>query len=226
MPKEFANTQDLVAIEEIRDDTVVLKNGSLRQILMVGGVNFSLKSEEEQVIITQGYQNFLNALDFPIQIVIHSRKINIDRYLAGLEARRVEEPSALLQNQIAEYQEFIRGFVTENAIMAKTFFVVVPFSPIVLPSKEAVSKFIPFFKKKNHEAEKRALEAKQMSFREALGQLKQRVTQVAQGLAAIGLETKVLTTEELIELFYNFYNPETVEKEKLNLPEFAENAKS
>lgn len=214
----LANTQDIVEIEEIRQDTVLLKDGGLRQILMVGGINFSLKSEQEQNLITQAYQSFLNSLNFPLQIVIHSRKINIERYIGSLDERKAQEQSGLLQDQIAEYQEFIRKFVQENAIMSKTFFVIVPFYPvnIAAPSKEKVLGFLPFFKKKQDEdSAKRALADKEAVFKENFSQLSQRVSQIADGLASIGLEALVLNDEQLVELFYNFYNPETVEKEKV-----------
>ena len=78
--QDFGNSLDLVNIKEIRDDTVILKDGGMRQIIMVGGVNFALKSETEQNIMTQAYQTFLNGIDFPLQIVVHSRKVNIDKY--------------------------------------------------------------------------------------------------------------------------------------------------
>jgi len=217
MPNELANAQDLVAIESIRDNTVVIRGGAMRQILIVGGTNFSLKSETEQNIITQAYQNFLNSIDFPLQIIVHSRKINIERYLAGLEERRAQESSALLQNQIAEYSEFIKKFVSDNAIMSKTFLVVVPFTPVGLPSKETVTNFLPFFKKSKG-GEERAAQAHREDFEHGLSQLKQRVARVEEGLVAIGLEAKALNNEELIELFYNFYNPETVERETKNVP--------
>ncbi len=121
MPGEFADTKSLVDIKEIKNDVVVLKNGGLRQILIVGGTNFALKSEEEQNIILASYQNFLNSLEFSIQIIIHSRKINIDRYIETLEKRRSEEEFTLLKNQISEYIEFIKSFVRNNDIMSKTF---------------------------------------------------------------------------------------------------------
>lgn len=208
-----------MAIHEIRQDTVILKSGRLIKIIMVDGVNFSLKSEEEQNIITFAYQNFLNSLDFPIQIIIHSRKININQYLAKLDARQREELSPLLQSQIGEYLEFIKSFVRENPVMSKTFLVAVPFvaANIQTPSASAFSKFLPFMKKKEGEAEQ-AVKQKEASFQENLTQLDQRVGQVAEGLHAIGLEVAVLTTDALIELFYNFYNPETVEKKELHLP--------
>ncbi len=213
----LANTQDIVEIEEIRESAVLLKDGGLRQILMVGGINFSLKSEQEQNLITQAYQNFLNGLNFPLQIIIHSRKINIEHYLSSLDERKAQEQSGLLQDQIAEYQEFIRRFVQENAIMSKTFFIVVPFYPIgsAAPSKQKVLSFLPFLKKKQGaEAAKQEAVSRDAAFKENLTQLAQRVAQVMDGLATVGLETVILNDEQLVELFYNFYNPETVEKEK------------
>jgi type IV secretory pathway VirB4 component len=210
MANNFANAQDLVAVEDIVDGTVFLKSGALRQIAMVGGINFSLKSQGEQNVITQAYQNFLNGLNFPLQIIIHSRKINIAGYLETLEARKDGEAAPLLQSQISEYQEFIKGFVHDNAIMAKTFFVVIPFSPVSVPSKGMFMKLLPFGDKKK-EAD-RAAQAKTTSRAESVSQLKQRTAQVVEGLAALGLEAVVLADEALVELFYNFYNPETTEK--------------
>ncbi|MBU6500458.1 MAG: hypothetical protein KGJ89_01340 [Patescibacteria group bacterium] len=217
MPKNFANTQDLVSIKDIVQDTVVMKNGSLRQVIMVSGINFALKSEMEQNIVTQAYQNFLNGLDFPMQVIIHSRKVNIEKYLSGLAKYEAKEKSPLLQNQTEEYIEFVRGFVQKNAIMEKAFLVVVPFSPLMLPNQESISKILPFFGKKNDAAEEKAKAETMMRFNENLAQLKQRVNQVLEGLLSIGLEAVVLNNEQLIELFYNFYNPETVEKEGVNI---------
>jgi type IV secretory pathway VirB4 component len=217
MAKNLANAQALVEIKDIRQNTLILKDGSLRQVLIAGGINFSLKSEEEQNIITQTYQNFLNSLDFQIQIIVHSRKINIEKYLGMLEERRSQEPSPLLQDQIAEYEEFIRGFVKENAIMTKSFFIVIPWSPVALPGKETFFSSLPFLKRKKEEKEE-AAKKKEEGFEENLAQLSQRVNQVVEGLATVGLEAIVLDDEQLIELLYNFYNPEATEKEKISLP--------
>ncbi len=224
---DYGKVQDLVEIKDIRQGTVVMKHGGLRQVLMVGGVNFSLKSEQEQNIIVQAYQDFLNSITFPLQVIIHSRKINIERYVARLDELRDKETSPLLQDQIGEYQEFVRGFIKDNPIMVKTFFVVVPYVPVAIPgvSPAAGGSFLdalPFFgkksegdgiKKKESAAEERA-KAEQGAFEESLVQLKQRVAQIQQGLFAIGLESVVLNDEQLVELFYNFYNPETVEKQE------------
>lgn len=222
---DFGKVQDLVEIKDIRQGTVVMKHGGLRQVLMVGGVNFSLKSEQEQNIIVQAYQDFLNSVTFPMQVIVHSRKINIERYVARLDELRDKETSPLLQDQIAEYQEFVRGFIKDNPIMVKTFLVVVPYVPVSVPgvSAGASASFLdslPFFgkkptgdatKQKEDAAEERA-KANQAAFEESLVQLKQRVAQVQQGLFAIGLESVILNDEQLVELYYNFYNPETVEK--------------
>lgn len=212
MAKTFGTTQDLVEVESIQNDTLLLKNGSLRQIIMVGGINFSLKSEEEQNTITYSYQNFLNSLDFPIQTIIHSRKINIDDYLSLLDEKMQGEKSELLRSQIGEYAEFIKSFVRDNPIMAKTFLVIVPFFPVQLPSKGTVGRIFPFFGKKDEGEKKIADEEMEENFRKNLQQLQQRTNQVIEGLRAIELEVKVLNDQELIELFYNFYNPSTVEK--------------
>jgi type IV secretory pathway VirB4 component len=218
---ELGNSLDLVNIKEIRENTVIMKDGGLRQIVIVGGVNFALKSETEQNIITQGYQNFLNGIDFPLQIVIHSRKVNIDKYTDELLARKDSEETALLRSQIDEYVEFVKGFVQKNAIMEKTFLVVIPFFPVSLAStKKAATSFIPFFnKKKDPTAEVKDAEEMERSFQENLAQLNQRVLQVTTGLSAVGLETTLLVDEALIELFYNFYNPQTIERKNMALPQ-------
>jgi type IV secretory pathway VirB4 component len=218
--QDAGNSLDLVDIKEVKQNTVVVKDGSLRQVIMVGGVNFSLKSDTEQEIITQGYQTFLNSIDFPLQILVHSRKVNIDKYIANLRARKEQEQSPILQNQIEEYSKFIEGFVEKNAIMEKVFIVVVSYYPVsILPSAaKKVTSGLPFFGggKKKPSAEmttERAEEAEKM-FGENLAQLNQRTSQIMNGLMNIGLEAAVLDDEQLVELYYNFYNPQTVERKE------------
>jgi hypothetical protein len=219
---EFGNSLDLVDIQEIRENAILMKDGSLKQIVMVGGVNFALKSELEQNVITQGYQNFLNGVDFPLQIVIHSRKVNIGKYLEGLSARKDLEDSPILKNQIDEYVEFIKGFIQKNAIMEKAFLVVVPFYPIGFAStKKTAASMFPFFGGKKSDKEKKDSAAKTpngTAFRENMAQLGERTAQVTSGLLNIGLETTLLENDALIELFYNFYNPQTVERDTVIPP--------
>jgi type IV secretory pathway VirB4 component len=221
---DAGNSLDLVDIKEIKDSTVIVKDGSFRQIVMVGGLNFSLKSESEQSIITGGYQTFLNSIDFPLQILIHSRKVNIDAYIATLATRRDEEKTAILQNQIDEYINFIKGFVEKNAIMEKVFLVVVSYYPNAVGGgiKNASSALssLPFLgggkKKSDADVKAKTKEDADKNFAEQLAQMGQRTTQVVNGLESIGLETTVLNDEQLVELFYNFYNPQTVEKKTVS----------
>ncbi|PIT93215.1 MAG: hypothetical protein COU06_01195 [Candidatus Harrisonbacteria bacterium CG10_big_fil_rev_8_21_14_0_10_38_8] len=177
---------------------------------MVSGVNFELKSEDEQNAITYSYQNFLNSLNFSIQIFIHSRKINTDAYIAKMQTLESAETNPLLKTQIQEYREFIKAFVNENAIMDKAFFVVVPFDPVKIPSSGGLLK-----KKKSKEVE----ENLDKDFNRNLNQLQQRVDQVITGLNQIGLRAIQLKDDEIVEFLYNLYNPEEVEKKDMALTE-------
>ena len=210
MAKEAGSTQQFVDVEDIKDGVVVLKSGGIRRILLVSGINFELKSEEEQNIITYTYQSFLNTLDFQVQFLVHSRRLNIEGYLAKLEERKGDESNELLQNQISEYAEFIRSFVELNAVMTKTFFVVVPYDPMSIPS--GGKKLFDMFGL----AKKTGIETDE-TLEHKLTQLNQRTDQVINGLTQIGLRAVALNDEELIELFYNIYNPETVERKELEI---------
>lgn len=211
--KEAQPTQQFVDIIDIKNDALVLKGGGLRRVLMVSGINFDLKSEEEQNIILSAFQNFLNTLDFSMQFVIHSRKMNTDAYLANLKKREDAEENELMKNQIIEYGEFIKSFVEQNAVMAKVFFAVVPYSPIAIPQASGIlSGLSGLFGKPAPKKDSAAAEKKDENFEHNLMQLNQRTEQVIDGLNQIGLRTVALNNEELTELFYNFYNPGIVEK--------------
>jgi len=205
MAKESQPTQKFVDVKDIREGAAILENGGLRRVLMVSGINFDLKSEEEQNLITSAYQNFLNTLDFSVQIVIHSRKLNIEKYLARLADRHATEGNELLKNQILEYTEFVKSFVETNAVMAKNFFVVVPYDPIIIPGGGKKLLDVFSFGKAGKVAVEETLDQK-------LTQLNQRTDQVVSGLSQIGLRVVALSDEELTELFYNLYNPSTIEK--------------
>ncbi len=202
-------TQDFINVKQIHDGVVVLKNGSLRQIVLVDGLNFDLKSEDEQGAIIYAYQNFLNSLDYSLQTFIHSRKLNIEDYLASLGERLKAETNDLLKAQIEDYISFIKTFVESNAIMTKSFFVVVPFDPITIPGKTGI---LSMLGGKKGKTELSGDEVKiEPSHRE---QLAQRVDQVVNGLRQIGLRGVALEDRELVEFLYNFYNPSTIEKER------------
>lgn len=208
--QQSSSTQQFVDVEDIRDGAVILKNGGLRRVLMVSGVNFDLKSEEEQDIILHSFQNFLNVLDFSVQFVIHSRKMNIGDYLEKLRERETAEENELLKNQISEYLEFVKSFVETNAVMAKTFFAVVPYDPIQIPKAgENLIAALKFWGNKS--------QSKNEDWEQKTTQLNQRTDTVISGLNQIGLRAVALNSEELIELFYNLYNPAIVEKKELKI---------
>lgn len=209
---ESASTQSFIEVENVQQDTAILRSGGLRKILIVTGINFDLKSEEEQGLIIYSFQNFLDALNFPVQLFVHSRKLNIDGYLNRLMARQQKEPMELLKNIMGEYQEFIRSFVGQNAIMQKTFFIVVPYDPVDIAAvgKGAISSIKKLFGKK--ENLQLSAEEAQQKFDQHLQQLNQRVDQVTSSVAQIGLRAVPLNDSELAELFYNLYNPDAVEK--------------
>src|SRR3990167_2867937 len=140
---QTAKTQDLIPIKNIENGIVQLNDGSLLKVILVDGTNFELKSEDEQQSILGAYQNMLNSLDFSLQTQIHSRKLNVEGYLEKLGKQLQEEDNSLIQTQIKEYMEFIKSFVGQNAIMAKSFFVVIPYSPVVIPT--SVSKTSSIF---------------------------------------------------------------------------------
>ncbi len=201
-------TQRFIPIKEIRDGVVIMKDGSMRMVLMVSSSNFALKSADEQTAILLQFQTLLNTLDFTTQIFIQSRRLDIRPYLALLRRRLKEQLSDLMKIQIQEYIEFIRGFTEASNIMTKTFFVIVPYSGTGLSVGSSSSNpFSALFGRKSKEQvaakETRRLEA----FEEARSQLEQRTNVVMQGLGRTGIRGVVLGTEELTELYYKFFNP-------------------
>src|ERR1035437_8598546 len=144
MSSPAKTTQDFVPIKEIRDGVIVLKSGGMRSIILASSLNFALKSQDEQSSILMQFQNFVNSLDFSVQIMIQSKKLDIRPYLALLEGRYKEQATELMKIQVKEYIEFIRTFVESTNIMSKSFFVVIPYDPpIMTGSKNPISNFLP-----------------------------------------------------------------------------------
>jgi hypothetical protein len=179
----------------------------MRAVVMASSVNFALKSSDEQQGIIMQFQTFLNGLDFSVQISIQSRELDIRPYIAMLEGRYKNETGDLMKIQIREYIQFIKNFVDQTSIMTKTFFVVIPFSPLTSssssenPLDQMISKQKPSVDtgKSNH-------------FEENRTQLEQRIGTVSQGLSRCGIKTIQLGTEEIVELFYKIFNPGDMEK--------------
>ena len=214
--KKTGSTQDYLDIAGIREDVALLKNGNLRGVLAVSSINFSLKSSEEQDSIIYAYQSFLNSIDFPIQIVVNSRKFNIYEYLEKLKGLEQKQGNELLRVQTAEYRNYIESLIEIANIMSKTFYVVVPFSPVEM-SGNATDKLKESAKtlKSKQVGEKKYSNAE---FQRLKSQLQQRVSHVQSGLSGIGIRMVQLNTQELIELYYTLYNPEAVHEKKLADP--------
>ena len=199
MASKAGSAQSFVPLKEIRDGIAILRDGNLRGILMVSSINFALKSHDEQVAILAQFQAFLNTLDFSLQISVQSRRLNIEPYLELLHTKEAGQDNDLMRIQLREYIEFIRTFTTEVDIMAKSFFVVVPYSPAGVDVERGLSSLLSSGKIDQATNDER--------FMEHRSQLEQRISVVEQGLARIGVRSIPLGTDEIIELFYHLFNP-------------------
>jgi type IV secretory pathway VirB4 component len=208
-PKVGVSTKSRLDIAEIREDSVILKDGTLRAVLLVSSINFALKSEEEQNAIIAAYVSFLNAIEFPLQIVIQSRKLNIDNYLEKLGSAEKEQTNELLKIQIADYREYVKELVEMGDIMSKRFYVTVPYDPLSDKRKGFWSRFGEVLQPGA------ALHLSAEIFKRRRRDLFARVEHVQMLLSSIGLTSVILDTQSLIELYYNIYNPEVAETEKM-----------
>ncbi len=211
MPIAAKSSQEFVQIKEIRDGIVVLKDGGLRAILMTSSINFALKSEDNQQAILAQFQNFLNSLDFSLEIVVQSRRFDIKPYVALLEERVKGQKNELLNLQTREYISFIKKFSEGTNIMNKTFFVVVAYSPAIVEMR-AGSGGIAMKVKEGFGGKKHTEAERGKGFEEHRTQLEQRVSVVEQGLIRTGIRVAQLGTEEVVDLFYQLFNPGEAEK--------------
>lgn len=212
LPNSNKATQDFVPIKEVKNGTVILKDGSLRSILMVSSVNFGLKSSDEKTAIISAFQSFLNSLDFSVQIFIQSRRLDISPYLQTLEERMADQTNELLKIQIKEYIQFIRFYTENHNVMTKNFFVVIPYEPAIIKASN-VGLLTGLFGKKESKTNKQST---QNEFDENQEQLNQRVNVVKSGLNRVGLRSELLGTEELIELYFKIFNPGEAETPTIN----------
>ena len=199
-------TQEFVPIKEVREGVIVLKDGGLRAILAVSSVNLSLKSADEQIATINQFQSFLNSLDFPIQIVVQSRRLDIRPYLITLDEKMKEQREPLLKLQTAGYISFIRDFTETVAIMRKYFYVVIPYEEAAISTKKGFLGGL-LGNNKSASARKSKQTAEDASFEEMRTQLDERVNVISSGLESCGARTERLLTESVIELFYKTFNP-------------------
>ncbi len=195
--------QDFVPVKGVRNGIIILKDGGYRGILMCSSVNFGLKSADEQGSIISGFQTFLNTIDFPVEILIQSRKMDIRPYLKLLAEKEKEQRTDLLRIQLREYMEFVRSFTENTNIMTKSFYIIVPYTSTgASTAKGILSGFINGKKTSSGAANK-----KSEAFEEHRLQLEQRMGLVASGISATGVRAVALGTEEVIELLYSSFNP-------------------
>ncbi|MFH1187807.1 MAG: hypothetical protein V1688_03000 [bacterium] len=207
--KNLPSTRKYVDIAEIKDNTVVLKDGTLRAAVLVSSINFALKSEDEQNAIVGAYMGFLNSLQYYVQLVIQSRKLDIEQYLKKLDVVEKEQTNDLLRMQIASYRQYVGELIEMGDIMTKRFYIVVPYDPISDKQKTFLSRAAEIF------SSAKFVQLSQKKFQERKHELDQRVFHILSSLSSMGLNGIVLDTQSLIELYYNTYNPLTSQQERL-----------
>lgn len=207
-----ASTQTNLRIGEIRDNILILKNGGARAILKTSSINFNLKSEQEQNAIIYSYQGFLNSLEFPIQILVRSKKLDIDNYIEQVTALGQKQTNRLLQDQTLEYAQYVKKLVEYADIMEKEFYVIVPYDP---GRVQGTGKFGSFFQRLSPKDSYGDVKIRRSEFNNLKKSLLQRVNVVQSGLENCGLKVDILDTMAIIELFYESYNPETSRNQKL-----------
>jgi type IV secretory pathway VirB4 component len=197
-------SQQFIPIEQVREGVVILKDKSIRGILMVSSVNFALKSEEEQGAIIYNFQNFLNSLDFSCQIVVNSRKANITGYIEKIKQIEEHQKNPLLKIQTADYIKFIEEIISSGSIMTKMFYVVVPYYPLLeLPGMSNTDN--------KGKSDKVLGDLTEKKFQTGKYQLWQRMEYVSLGLRRCGLKSTTLGTEEILELLWGLHHPKQSE---------------
>ena len=200
-----AATQNHLRIAEDRDDTAILKSGAIRAVIETTAINFNLKSEVEQESIIAGYQSFLNTLDFPIQIVIQSKKLDLDNYISKLRNLESKQENPLMKKQTNDYIDFIERLLDYVDIMDKKFYVVVPYEKLSVKPEGFATKIL----QRLHLKEKKSdFVIRLKHFNELKKDLSSRTETIEAGLKGCGLKTKRLNTQELIKLYYHCYNPD------------------
>ena len=203
------STQNILEISSIQDNMVILKNATVRAVLMVSSINFALKNQDEQEGIISAFYSFLNSIDYPLQIVIQSRSLDIDNYLNKLDKLGKQQTNELLRMQTIEYTQFIRELLDLQSIMSKKFYIVIPYSKVELKKKNFFDKFSELF------SAPKILKINKKEYEDYKDQLFRRVGHIQSGLEGMGLQSALLDTASLIELYYNSYNPEVSKREKL-----------
>lgn len=214
--KKASTTQNSLLLSELRDSMVIMADGSFRAVIACKSINFDLMSSREREGVEFSYQNFLNALYFPIQIFIRSQRVDIGPYLDKLEDIRRNNDNMLLNVLMDDYISFIDALAQEANIMDKSFFIVVPYFPagdmssVVEQSKGLFGKVFGGAKTSNT-----VTKIDKVTYEKAKDEIKNRVDAVLSGLMQVGVQSTQLNTKQLGELYYNVYNPDTAVREPL-----------
>ncbi len=206
-------TQSFLELQEIKEGVLILKNNDIRGVLMVSSVNFALKSADDQSAIIYAFQSFLNSLDFSIQIVAQSRKINITPYLDKLKKLQGEQTNELMKIQTASYISFIKDLIQGDSVMTKNFYIIVPYAITNALGNKALTKKFSIFDSggKKNAPNKGQTQLSDEEFEKCKNQLWQRMEFLAVGLRRCELDSIPLTTPELIELFWSVHHPDQAE---------------
>lgn len=210
------STQNSLQIAEVRDGIVIMNDGSFRAVVMVKSINFDLMSPQEQEAVEYSYQGFLNSLYFPVQIFLRSTKVDLRDYIEKLDKIRTEHDNMLLALLMEDYINYIDGLSQQTNIMDKNFYVILPFFPVLdsqqalTQSKNFLSGFGGLFSKKEQH-----VIINEPDLENAKTELRNRVQAVLAGLQQCGIQGLPLDTQELIELYYNTYNPDTATRQQL-----------
>ncbi len=210
------STQNTLQIAEIRDGVVIMNDGGFRSVLMVKSINFDLMSRQEQEAVEMSYQNFLNSLYFPVQIFVRSQKVDLRPYIEKLDKIRTEHDNMLLALLMDDYIGYIDALSQQTNIMDKKFYVVIPYAPMMEAkqalnqSKNFFSGIADLFNNKQH-----TITINEKDLETAKSELRNRVQAVLNGLMQCGVQGLPLDTHELIELYYDTYNPDTATRQEL-----------
>lgn len=215
-PTNPNSTQNTLHIAEIRDGVVIMNDGSYRSVVMVKSINFDLMSLQEQEAVETGYQGFLNSLYFPIQIFVRSQKVDLQPYIEKLDKIRGEHDNMLLAMLMEDYIEFMGNLSVQTNIMDKKFYIIIPFFPVadvqkaITSSKNFFTGLLAIFNKHDHH-----VVVNETALEQAKTELRNRIQAVLGGLLQCGVQGLPLDTQELIELYYDTYNPDTATRQQL-----------
>ena len=204
-----ATAQDFLPIADITDGVVIYKNGGAALIMESTSLNFGLLSEREQAAVIASYAGLLNSFTFPVQIVVRSQKKDISNYMVYLEeaGKKINNPK--LQELMTDYRKFIHEAIKKKNVLSKKFYIVILFTPFELGlSKSIAASFRPGQK------------SKPLPFPKSYVVRKAKITlfpkrdHLVRQAGRLSIKLRQLTNEDLINLFYNVYNPEPPVKEK------------